>query len=632
MTAGEIFFRLLLDKGNFDSDLERSEDSAKNFSKNVDKAVKGVSKTFGTLSKIGAAALGTVAGAIAGLGGLMLKSVSTTTEYGDKVDKMAQKIGISNEAFQEWAYVMDLAGGDINSLNAGMRTLSKVLVDASEGSQSAYEALEAVGLEAEDFDGLTLEESLNLVMEALGDMESGAERTTAATALLGRGAMDLAPLLNMTAEEIEAAKQEAHELGMIMSDEDVKASADYQDSLTRMKGALRGLTMSFTTSFIPMFTKIANGFTKIAKGSDDGVDDVIDGFTSMAKELGNKIPEFLEIGGKIVESLIQGIMDNLDSIINAAMAMIESIVTQIITMLPELAKSAINIVFTLVDKIIELLPELMDASLKIIFALADGLIEALPDLIPAVIEIITTLIMKLTEPDTVFRLIQAAGDIIIALAKGLISALPQLQKNLEQIGLNILQVIGTFSVRMAQKGWELLKNLISGITDNLQKVKEGIGRVWDAITGKISGWWDKAKGWGKDLLDNFVQGIKDKIQKVKETVGNIGQSIKDLLGFSEPKEGPLSNFHTYAPDMMELFAKGVKDNENLITAQIERSFDIEANLRNASGMTSGGSGIASGATYSEAPINITVQSVLDGRILGESLYKYQRTQKKVYGR
>ena len=34
----------------------------------------------------------------------------------------------------------------------------------------------------------------------------------------------------------------------------------------------------------------------------------------------------------------------------------------------------------------------------------------------------------------------------------------------------------------------------------------------------------------------------------------------------------MSNFHTYAPDMMQLFAAGIRDNEGLVRAQMERSF------------------------------------------------------------
>lgn len=80
----------------------------------------------------------------------------------------------------------------------------------------------------------------------------------------------------------------------------------------------------------------------------------------------------------------------------------------------------------------------------------------------------------------------------------------------------------------------------------------------------------KALQWGKDLIDSFISGIKEKVSHLVDTVKGVAQSVADFLGFSEPEKGPLSNFHTYAPDMMQLFASGIRDNLWRITDQMER--------------------------------------------------------------
>ena len=61
---------------------------------------------------------------------------------------------------------------------------------------------------------------------------------------------------------------------------------------------------------------------------------------------------------------------------------------------------------------------------------------------------------------------------------------------------------------------------------------------------------------------------------MKKKVSDVAQTVKDYLGFSEPKKGPLSNFHTYAPDMIDLFIKGIRDNESKLTDPIEKTFDF----------------------------------------------------------
>ena len=136
---------------------------------------------------------------------------------GDAIDKTSQKIGISAEAYQEWSYVFERSGADVNNLQTGMKKLATVVTDAAEGSDSAAEKLAAVGLSIEDINGKSQEEQLSMVISALQDMGSGAERTAAANDLLGKSAVDMAAVLNMTAEDTEALKQEARDYGVVMS-------------------------------------------------------------------------------------------------------------------------------------------------------------------------------------------------------------------------------------------------------------------------------------------------------------------------------------------------------------------------------------------------------------------------------
>ena len=92
-------------------------------------------------------------------------------------------------------------------------------------------------------------------------------------------------------------------------------------------------------------------------------------------------------------------------------------------------------------------------------------------------------------------------------------------------------------------------------------VKTGVSKAIEFLKGLPR----QAITWGADLIRNFVTGIKNNVGKVIQAIKNMGQKIRDFIGFSEPEKGPLSNFHTYAPDMMKLFAKGIRDNTGLVT-------------------------------------------------------------------
>lgn len=109
-------------------------------------------------------------------------------------------------------------------------------------------------------------------------------------------------------------------------------------------------------------------------------------------------------------------------------------------------------------------------------------------------------------------------------------------------------------------------------TDPWDSISEDFGEIWEDIKGAFD--FEDAKTWGSDMIENFVSGVTSAWRSLKQTVSGVAQTVKNFLGFSEPEEGPLSDFHTYAPDMIDLFIKGIRDNERKLTNQIEKTFDF----------------------------------------------------------
>ena len=126
----------------------------------------------------------------------------------------------------------------------------------------------------------------------------------------------------------------------------------------------------------------------------------------------------------------------------------------------------------------------------------------------------------------------------------------------------------------------------------------------------------QAMTWGKDLIDSFVNGIKSKISAVTNAVKSVANKVKDFLGFSEPKEGPLSNFHTYGPDMMSLYGQGIRANAWRVTDAVR---DVSDQIAGAAAMpefgagtTGGQSRVSSGGNLGAEAIAAAVKSALHG--------------------
>jgi len=116
------------------------------------------------------------------------------------------------------------------------------------------------------------------------------------------------------------------------------------------------------------------------------------------------------------------------------------------------------------------------------------------------------------------------------------------------------------------------------IEEPMENAKNKVSEVFGSIKDTIKGVVDDALQWGKDLVGNFVKGITENMPGLTNKVNEFADNIRSRTHFSKPDKGPLADFDTYAPDMMKMFAQGIKDNENVVTTQIDRSFDFGSRM------------------------------------------------------
>ena len=69
--------------------------------------------------------------------------------------------------------------------------------------------------------------------------------------------------------------------------------------------------------------------------------------------------------------------------------------------------------------------------------------------------------------------------------------------------------------------------------------------------------------WGKDLTSNISSGMISKlaVKTLRNAASTIATNIKNIIGHSVPKEGPLKDELTYMPDMINNLVKGIEKNK-----------------------------------------------------------------------
>lgn len=111
-----------------------------------------------------------------------------------------------------------------------------------------------------------------------------------------------------------------------------------------------------------------------------------------------------------------------------------------------------------------------------------------------------------------------------------------------------------------------------------QKFAEGISGKVNTVNSAVAGLASKAANldlknsayaWGSDLGQKYADGINAKGWAVEQAAKNTANKVSKYLHFSEPDVGPLSNFHTFAPDMMRMYAQGIEENKQLVLDQLQ---------------------------------------------------------------
>lgn len=163
-------------------------------------------------------------------------------------------------------------------------------------------------------------------------------------------------------------------------------------------------------------------------------------------------------------------------------------------------------------------------------------------------------------------------------------------------------------------------NFIGGIkqwgSDLIQKGKNAVRGFVNSIGDKLGGLGGEALTWGSHMINGFINGIQSRISSLISTVTSIPKKIRRLLHFTRPDEGPLRDYETWMPDMMDGLSRGIRANEyKVIDAMKNVASMMDVNAYSSANVTK-----ALNSTNTTT-INLNVISELDGRQVAKSVAK-----------
>lgn len=580
--------------------LKGLESEMKDFGSVAQQKIKVVGEKFQEVgSKIESAgrAMMKVSAMAAGAIGGMAKLGYSAVQSADELNTLAKQTGVSTDELQKWSYAADLVDVDVDTITSAMKKMKKNL-------DSNSDAFETLGVKTKD-GADKFRSSTDIFYDtiaALSKIDNETERDVAAMEIFGKSADELAGVIDDGGVALKAYGKEAEELGLIIGGDTLDKLNEANDTIDRLKatigGSLAQAGATIAQTFAPAMEKVVAIIEQVAEKIRNLTPEQVEMITKILGIVA-AIGPLLIILGKVVQ-VIGFVMANL-STISAILGAILSPIGLVVVAIGALVAAFVYFYNTneefreKVQAVWEAIKAAVVSAFEVIKAMIDQvvqyfapIVEAVSGTLTAIWELVSTIVGMIfdhirgkLEENRAF--IQAALDAI----KIVFSTVWSVISNSTQAAFKIIQTIITTVMNVISGIIRTVTSIIKGdwkgALDNMrntaQSAIDGVKNIFSTLKNALANVFNDIKtamsNWGKDMIANLISGIKSKIGDVAQSMADVANTIKQYIHFTEPDIGPLSDFHTYAPDMMREFAQGLIGSKDILTSAVSDAFDLK---------------------------------------------------------
>lgn len=330
-----------------------------------------------------------------------------------------------------------------------------------------------------------------------------------------------------------------------------------------MSEDIENFTETATTmakNVIPRFREALRGISGLVEGLAPVIGEEL---PRLVTELG---PELGEAALGIIESLVEGLLNNLPALVESSITILNSLTTYLSENLPIVIPAVVDLILTIVQGLIDNLPLLNEGAVGLLVGLIEGIIYALPqvvDRLPAlIVGIVDGLLQCIPQLiDAGIRLFVALVDNLPAIIEGISDSLPKLVLGIVDAIINNLPLIIEAGFRLFVALIQNLPAILEVLVTSAPQIIEGLVKAFIGLFGKISGvggemgakailgfleggkekaaeLWEKIKDVGANFLRGLWQGIKDNSaklwEKIKGWLNDLWGNIKSFFGIKSP--------------------------------------------------------------------------------------------------
>lgn len=619
MNLFDLYATITLDTSGYDQGVQEVTKSGSSLGSKLKSGLGTAAKAVGT----GIAAIGTAAGAA--VGGLLALE-SSTEKY-----RIAQ--GKLNTAFEAAGYSADTAQesynafygilGDTDTATEASQLLAKLA--ESEEDVSTWTRT-AAGVYGTFGDSLPIE---SLIEASNETAKVGTVTGTLADALNWAGISedDFNAKLAECSTESERNQLIMDTLSATYDDaadafyENNEALVEARENQARLDEVMGNLGQTVSnvknailSDFLPSIADVGDALNDMLNGVEGADEAFGEAVSAFVKNAVDRLPEFLNFGVQIITSVASGIIQSIPTIVAA---------------LPE-------IIMQMGTALMELAPQILEMGGQILTELANGIITYVPQIVAQLPTIITEFVNFISSQ--LPTILEQGTQLLNEFVNGIIGAIPTLVSNLPQVITAFVDFITSNLPTIVQSGIDILTNLIEGIIGAIPQLVAALPQIIEAIVSGIGALLGSIVDVGKMIVEGIWQGITNAgswlVGKITGWFNGVVGSVKKFLGIASPSK----LFRDEIGANMALgIGEGWDDEYDRVRKSIEDDMDFGTATVDfaASGMGKHSGGISSALNNMAATMGqnftIVVQSVLDGKVIGETAYKYSRNKQRAYG-
>lgn len=257
--------------------------------------------------------------------------ISQTTESAASADDILTesiKTGMSTDKIQELRYSAELLDVSYETIAGSMTKLVTAMAKARDGNEEVQEAFWKLNVIIRDADGnlRSAEDVFYDVVDGLAEIENATDRDAIAMQLFGKSAQDLNPLVAAGTDRMKELAAEAHNVGYVMSEEQLEALGRVDDAYQRLLKTQEAMQNQTSAEFAPAMentyskwqewiSNVGNTFKESGIVKDLGsILDSTMGLLDPLVELGREILPILEIPLRAIAGVLGLIADAVNAV------------------------------------------------------------------------------------------------------------------------------------------------------------------------------------------------------------------------------------------------------------------------------------------------------------------------------